>query len=437
MRFIIIGVVWVVFLVSCASDETSSYSVGSDFIDSSVQLRVVDTFSIKTGTFKLDSLITSSKSRILLGSVEESHLGHLTSQSYFQLVSSSYSISSDAVYDSIGFVLHYDTYYYGDTLQPQTYKIHRVTETVEPYEDADYFYNTSKLDYDTTETLGELTFVPRPTEEDSIYIAIDDVLGKEIFDKIADNDINTEDDFLQYFKGMTVVPNSTVDSHVLGFSALNYGNAENNSSMRLYYSIDEEDEETEDNYYIDFYISQAAKQFNAISSDLTTTKLNTIEDIESIASSEDTDDLFYAQSGTGISARIEIPFIRNLNQISNTGTQLGAELTFAPLEGTYDDNKPLESYLVVYIVDSKNRIVSQLTTIDGSEAYAVLNQSEDEFNHETYYSINLGGFVETILSSEQNLNYALMIQFPDYDMTVKNVVLKNEDVKLTVNYLNY
>lgn len=441
MRYIIIGFLSFVFLASCTTDETTIYEVGNDFIENDIQVRVIDTFAIKAGTFKLDSLLTSSTNRILLGSVKDAKFGHLTAKSYLQLLTSTFSISTDAVYDSIGMVLNYDNYYYGDTTKVQTYKLHRIIETFEPIE-GDYFYNTSFLDYDD-ETLGEISFLPKPNREtDSLFIKMDNVLGEEIFNKIVDNDINTSDDFLQYFKGLAIVPDTTTDSNVIGFNVSATSATSGNSSMRLYYSINDDDSE-DNSYFIDFVISSAAKQFNQIETDLSSSIfLGDFEDEEEIKLSEETDDLIFTQSGSGIAARIEIPTIKNLLELSENATTLSATLSFNPLLGSYDDNNPLPESLLVYVVDHKNRIINTLSDVEGITVSAILNQDDSEFNENTYYTIDLSGFVEEILFSELNLNYALMIQYQDNSNNVNNLVIENDlstnnKIKLSVKYLNY
>ena len=439
MRYFIISIISLVFYASCATDN-SIYEVGDDFIENNIQVRIIDTFSIKAGTFKIDSLITSSTNRILLGNVNDLSLGSLSSKSFMQLTASNYVIDSDAVYDSIGMILNYDNYYHGDTTKIQTYKLHRIIETVEP-EEGDSFYNTSTLAYDS-QTLGELSFTAKPNKStDSLFIKMDNTLGKEIFDKIVDNDINNSDDFLQFFKGLAIIPNTTIDSHILGFNAQTTENTTGNSKMRLYYTIDDGDSE-DNSYYIDFIISNAAKQFNKINSDLSNTVLKGFIDSEEIKLSEDTDNAIYAQSGTGIAARIEIPSIKKLSELYENATTLSAELTFNPLKGTYDDNKPLPEALSIYIVDHKNRIIQQLTTVDGDASYAILNKADNEFEANTSYSIDLSDFVEQILFSEIDLNYALMIQFTDYtsninSVTIENNPVTNNEIKLSVKYLNY
>lgn len=431
MRCIIIGVICVFMSVSCSTDEDKSYELGDDFIENDIQIRVIDTFSIKTGTFKIDSIITSSTNRILLGGVEDDNFGYITSQSYFQVLNSDFSIAPDAVYDSIGFVLNYDTYIYGDSTQVQTYKVHRILETFQPYE-GDEFYNTSKLNYDKV-SLGGLTFIPRPNT-DSLYIPMSDVLGEDVFNKISENEINNSDDFLQYFKGLTIIPDTLSNSHILGFNSSTVINANGNSSMRLYYTVDDGDDEDND-YYIDFVVSASGNQFNAIKSDVRGTVIDSVQNTETIISSM-TNDMIYSQAGTGISSRIEISSIKKLNEISDVGTTLSAELTFKPFIGSYDDNNPLKDSLSVYIIDNKNRIINQLTDLDGTTSYAIIHENE-EFDSETYYSIQLGGFVDEILNSTYDLNYALMIQFINSDKTVNSTIIQNDEMKLSVNYLNY
>ena len=419
MKYFIVGVLSIIYLSSCTNDDTT-YEVGNDFIESKFQVRVIDTFSIKAGTYKIDSLITSSTSRILLGNLEDENLGHLSAKSYLQLITSTFTLSSDAVYDSIGMILNYDSYYLGDTTKLQTYKLHRITEDFVP-EEGDDFYNTSSLEYDS-ESLGEISFTPKPNKEtDSLFIKMDNVLGEEIFNKILYNDINNSDDFLQYFKGLAIIPDTTESNHVLGFNALASSVTTGNSIMRLFYTIKDDDNE-DNSYYIDFFISNTAKQFNEVNTDLTGTTLGDFEDGEEIKLSENTDNLIFAQGGSGITARIEMPSIKKLLEFSENATTLSAELTFNPLKGSYDDSNPLPESLLVYVVDHKNRIIQQLTDIDGGITYANLNEEDNEFDENTFYSIDLSGFVEEILLSENDLNYALMIQYQNYTNSVNSLV---------------
>lgn len=429
------------FLMQSCSDEVQNYPVGSDFIDSEINISIVDTFTIKASTFKLDSLVTSGTNRILLGSVKDENFGHLTAQSYFQVQNSNFYISSNAVYDSIGLILNYDSYHYGDTTQLQTYKVHRLLEYFEPYE-GDDFYNLSKLEYDK-ESIGEVSFMPRPNSEtDSIYIPLNRELGEDLFNKIRDKEINTTDDFLQYFKGLTIISDTLINSQVLGFNFKSYSDLDANTNMQLFYTEDVGDSSEDNNHVIDFYISSESAQFNAIKTNLENAVIGDFLDEENTTSESPANQQIFSQAGTGISARIDMPSLINLNDLNKESTVLNAKLTFSPLNNSYDNSKPLKDSLAVYVVDSKNRIINQLTDIDSNASYAILNQNDDEFNQNTYYQIDMSGFVEQVLTADYNLNYAIMIQFVDYNKTVDSVVIDylSDDksvIKLSVSYLKY
>ncbi|MDY0781432.1 DUF4270 family protein [Tenacibaculum sp. IB213877] len=438
MRVIIFFIISLYIFISCTS-ETNYYPVGNNFIDTDINIKVIDTFLIKAGTFKFDSLVTSNTNRLLTGTIINDDFGKLTSQPYFQLSLSNFSIPDNAVYDSIGFVLNYDTYFYGDTTKTQTYKIHRVLETVK--HDDGSFYNTSGLEFDS-ESLGQIQFTPRPNKSsDSLYIPINRELGEKIFNKIKDNDINNSDDFLQYFKGLTIVSDTLSNSHVLGFKYQTSSAESGSSYLRLFYTEDDDDSEDNDQK-IDLYISSASKQFNSIKTDLNNTSINELNDVETVLSSSQTDDLIFIQAGSGISARIEIPYLKKLNDISDKSAVLKSELRFSPLYNTIENYNSLKDSLAVYVIDHKNRLISQLADIDSNPSYAILNKENDEFNQNAYYSVDMSGFVETVLNSTYDLNYALMVQFVNYNKTVDQVIINNSNnqnntIKLIVHHLNY
>ena len=98
--------------------------------------------------------------------------------------------------------------------------------------------------------------------------------------------------------------------------------------------------------------------------------------------------------------------------------------------------------LLTLLEKSSYRIIKELLDINGNITSALLNAEEDEFGANTYYSVDLSGFVEEILLSNTNLNYALMIQYEDFSNSVSNIVIEhdastNNEVKLSVKYLNY
>jgi len=421
-------------LISCNNDSTT-YSVGEDFIDLNTRVTVTDTLSVITSTVLFDSIVTSSSSRLLLGALQDSDFGNLTSQSFMNLTTSDYDIEKDAVYDSIGVILYYDRYYYGDTTTVQTYKVHEIIENFEPKNDDnddDNFYNTSSLNY-SDEVLGEITFKPFPNKKDSIYIPIKKTFGNSIFEKFQNNDVNNYDDLYQVFKGITIVPANN-SNNVIGFGKASM-------VMRIYYNIENEDDEDSD-YYKDLTIESSYRFFNKITSDRSSTLLATIPGSEDFLLSTKTNYQAYIQSGTSLNMRIEIPYIKNLNSLEQNGTALNAILKFYPNIKSYQSNAIGADSIAVYVVDHKNRFIKQLTGFDGQAIYAKYNTQNDEFDSKNYFTADITYFLEEIQSSSYNLNYALLFQFPNNNNSVNKILIYDSvnsvnKMKVTLTYLLY
>ncbi len=420
------------FLISC-SDETSIYTIGEDFLNVDTNVIVTDTTSILTSTIQIDSIATTNSSRLLIGGLQDSDFGVLESQTFFNLLTTNYYVSDYATYDSIGVILYYDRYYYGDTTQVQTYKVHEVIENFDSNNDEDAnFYNTSNLKYNNT-ALGELSFTPYPNKKDSIYIPINKAFGSNIFDKIQTNIINNDDDLYQAFKGLTIVPNKNSNA-VLGFSTATM-------VMRMYYTIKSENAEN-NNYYTDFGIQSYDRNFNRITSNKSNTLLKSLPSSTTNLSTANTNNLAYIQSGTSLNMRVEFPSLKNLNSLEQSGTIMGASLKFYPTIKSYQSSSIGADSLAVYIVDKKNRIVEQLIDVSGNNVYAKLNTLSDEFDSKYYYTADLTYFASQILSSSYNLDYGLLFQFPDNTKKVNKINIydaasSENRMKLTLTYLFY
>jgi hypothetical protein len=201
-------------LFSCGTDsDAGEFVVGSDYLAVGNKVILIDTMTVEMSTINFDSLITSGKNRILIGSYEDPIYGKVKSNSYFQLASDSYSLKNDGsdtestnyVFDSISMILKYDKYYYGDTTKVQTFNIHRLTEKVKPNTNDKNFYNNSVLNY-SDESLGNILYKPRPAGKDSINIKMSSTFGAALFQKLKKREITDFDSFSEYLKGLVVVP---------------------------------------------------------------------------------------------------------------------------------------------------------------------------------------------------------------------------------------
>lgn len=428
-------------MVSCDSDvDAGKFIVGSDYLSVKNKVISIDTMTVTLSTVKLDSLVTSSESRILVGNYDDPLFGKIKSNSYFQVLTSSfnlYSQNSDTdatgyVFDSIAMIMRYDDYYYADTTKVQTLNIHRVLKKFKPNKEDDSFYNNSVLDYNTT-SLGTITYKPKPIGQDSINVKLDNDFGLELFNKFKNNEISNESDLTEYLKGFMITSSTSASSSVIGFNL--------SSTLRLYYSKGKGD--AEESYRKDFVVSNAAKQFNSISSDRLGTLIQDLPLSKQNLPSVYTGNKGFIQAGTGVVCRLDFPNVKQLKYLSEKGAIVDAKLILKPVKNSYSDRFPLPENLGIYLVDKLNRIKSKLTNANSENVAAVLNNGTDnEFGENVQYELLLGSFLQKEMLKESDNRSGLLITMPILSKVVDRVVLgdqtnKESKLKLQIYYITY
>lgn len=428
-------------IVSCGTDaDAGEFVVGSDYLAVNNKVVLVDTVTVDMSTINLDSLVTSGQSRILIGNYDDPVFGKVKSNSYFQLSSTAYALinngsdteSVNYVFDSISMILKYDNYYYGDTTKVQTFDIHRLTQKVKPNTEDDNFYNNSALNY-STESLGSITYKPRPVEKDSINIKMSSTFGADLFQKLKKREITDFDTFTEYLKGLVIIPSTSNSSSVIGFNITT-------SKVRLYYSKYQSDSETP--YYIDFAVMDATKQFNAISLDRGGTIIQNLPVSTSKLSSTLTNHQGFIQSGTGVACRIDFPNIKQLKNISANGAIVDAELILKPVNNSYSDQYPLADSLRVYVADNLNRLSSPLLNSANATVYGILNKKKDEFNEDIGYTIPIGGFLQKEMLKQSDSRSSLILTLPGISKAINRIVLGDQKhvdnkIQLKIYYISY
>lgn len=409
---------------ACNEDaiDSSEFVAGEKFTESNIRVIRIDTATVATSTIKFDSLITSQSSRILVGKYVDPEFGTVRCASYFELVPSSYTINSEAEFDSIALYLKFDNYYYNDTLRQNTIQIKELNETLKAY-NGDDLYNTGSFEYKEA-NLGTLTFTPRPIKADSLEIKLSDSLGLDIFKNFQEKSITNLAEFRDRFKGIVLHPGETDDGSIIGFSY-----ASEDSYMRLFFSTAEEDERVSN--HIDFTINTTSFPtpfFNQIITEEPNQYLKTLTDREMALESSDAENRSFIQSGLGIATRIQFPHIKSIYDIPGEGTILNAILKIKPSSQSYDDHLILRDSLSVYLVDVNNELTEQLSDI------AILNRNNQEFN-DIYYELPLSSYIEKLLVTERYTGEALILLPDDYNSTVDRFVLNgnnNSDYSTTL-----
>jgi len=430
-------------IISCDSDvDAGEFVVGADYLALKNKVISIDTLTLDVSTVKLDSLVTSSESRILVGNYDDPLFGKVKSDSYFQVSTDYYNLYSknsdtDAtgyVFDSIAMIMRYDEYYFADTTKVQTLNIHRILKNFKPNVNDNSFYNNSSLSYDET-SLGTITYRPKPIGKDSINIKLDNEFGKELFNKFKNNEIADSAEFTEYLKGFVIKSSSATSSSVIGFNT--------SSVLRLYYSKGTGNtEESEDNYKMDFTIADVSKQFNAVSSDRLGTFIQDLPLSKIALPSVYTGNKGFIQSGTGIACRVDFPNIKQFKYLSEKGAIVDAKLIMKPVKNSYSVMFPLPEKLSVYVVDNLNRIKTTLTNASGETVTADLYKDTDEFNENTAYEISLGAFLQKEMLKESDSKSGLLFTLPTLSKVVDRVVLsdqasKENKMKLQIYYITY
>lgn len=414
-------------IISCSSDtEDSSLLAGEEFTDTDIRVYSIDTFSVTLSTMKFDSIITSTNDRLLIGQYTDTDMGTIHSSTYFQLSTYTYSIDNQAVLDSVGLVLGYDTYSYNDTTLVASLNVYKLTDKLSS--DDSYFYNTSEFEYDET-PLVRKTYQPTPNK-DSLLVTLPYNFGENIFNGIRDNTITDEESLYQQLKGLTIRPDANENAAIIGFSTTS---AE--TYMRFYYSIPGELESEELTYdmSIDAY-------FNHIESDVSGLPLEILTDQEDNLTSLESNNISYNQAGTGYVTKIEFPTIKDLYNIGSSGTILEATLYIEPNADSYSIFLPLSDQLLLYTIDQNNDLADQISnSVD--VVTATLSTDGSEFN-KIAYTVPVTEFLDKKLSESPETEDALILIPDDYTSTINKIIFNdsqksNFNTKLIITYAVY
>lgn len=436
MRYIFLIITAFLLVVSCSADEevNSTFEVGSGFIPVNARIIQLDTFEIKLSTFRLDSIATSSTGRALVGKYTDSELGEVIASSYFQLSTTNFEISEDAVLDSVALILGYDNYYYSDTLRVNNINIHLINEEFDPKSDDDLFYNINNLSYDETPLISR-NYIGEPFGQDSIHVSMNVPVLTELFEAIQNEEIEDQIDLQKSFPGLTLQPERINDGSVIGFST-----AATESYLRFFYNIPSELEEQQFTY--DLTISSFdddPESFINIEANTSIQELNDLEGQEDEASSEITDNVSYLQSGVGYMCEIEFPTIREIIKIPDDGVILSATLQIRPTN--FNDDEYLPENLSISVVDLNNDIVESSIFNQGNLVLAERVTVEEEFN-EVVYEVDIGDYITEKIEESPILNQSLVLYDESLNNSVNRVIvdgtsLSDFETKLIINYAVY
>jgi hypothetical protein len=204
----------------------------------------IDTLSMITYTIQSDSIRTDEFSQSVLGSYNDLKMGKMEASVMFHLRTASQNITfipDSITIDSVVLSMRYSGFY--GNFNSQTFGVYRLTEIISP--DSSY-YNNHVPQYDVSKNLvipGFETVVPEPYKLITVGsdTAAPPQLRLKLLNELGDSIINASaanlasaDAFVQFFKGLVVVPNNGMQAR--GEGGMLYLNLlDNATGLTIYY----------------------------------------------------------------------------------------------------------------------------------------------------------------------------------------------------------
>lgn len=220
LRQVSLLVLLITFFASCTKELTP---IGLNLLSNEdmLQMGYTDTASIVAYSVMEDSVYTQELSvnyvgLAYIGSMYDPIFGKTNAALYTQIrtTTSRVRFGTNPVFDSAYLMLPMQGRSFGDTLTNMTYKVYELSESII---DSVHAYSNSKVTYNQSDLLGQITIQPRP--HDSTYyngkkrapmlrIPIGVKFGNKILSISDTNTLNTATDFVKYFKGICIVAES-------------------------------------------------------------------------------------------------------------------------------------------------------------------------------------------------------------------------------------
>lgn len=353
----------------------------------------IDTVEPHLSTVLLDSFVTNSPISFLIGKVNDPFMGTVSTKPFFQMTVPAPlpSIPATAHYDSTCLIVYLNKYYYGDTTKALTIQANELASPIQ------YSYNTNI--YNTTDVpvkstpLGNRTLNIRPSVDDSFLIRLSDAKGLELFTKLQQQstEMTSSDQFLQYFKGISLSVNTNDTSIVYGIKS-----ATGKVIMRVYYHLTTP---VFASAVTDFTSINNTYAFNQIKTDRTNTSLFSAIAGTKEFPSENTNQLAFSQYDAGVLLKLTFPTLKGILQSNAIVKLLKAELIFKPESHTYTDFFKLPPDLILSQTDASNTIGTPVYDSTGTTILKVSPAIDNIYGVNTYYRYNITSYANTFLTT--------------------------------------
>ncbi|TLX74678.1 DUF4270 domain-containing protein [Labilibacter sediminis] len=421
-RLILVCILIAGIYFSCTDQNYDALNMGEEFVDGESGIVLIDSLAIELSTVLIDSIETSNTGVALVGTYKDEVFGNVQTESVFRIgLPGNVEFKDDDVFDSITICLRHNNYAIGDTSQLFHLKINELNTNFEEL-DQYTFYNTSRVSV-KDQSLGELSYYPKPSDSEEIEVRIRDDFGQELFGLFMNDadEISSESAFQEYFKGVVLGRSTFENQSVIGYSAV-----DTSLYLKMYYHrLSDYKEELE----LVFNLESSNYQFNCIEADRAGTNLAPLVEQSEKILSEDTDNKAFIQGGSGLMTKVKFPGLADVFQLVLLDQIIKAELILVPTRQTEDIND-LPTNLLVYESNNINAINNILTTSDGS-AILSMNLIDNLFSYEEdeYYSIDVTQYIiAELLDGYFDPDYSFLIGLSNEDehSTMTSLIIGGE-----------
>lgn len=454
-----ISVFFLFFVVTSCEDPATQ--IGSELLKPTdiISTNFTDTLTINASTVLLDSVISSSNDKILVGSYNDPVFGKFKSKGFFQITNvDSIKADGNSILDSVILHLGYK-YVMGDTLLPQSFTVHRVLEKIgqntgsltkrllESLDSKNIYYINDNLKYDPTPLASTGFFKPRPivkkreltTVLDSmrtLLVRLNPTFGQELLSLSGKTAGAGLVSFKEYFKGMVLVPGENENASILGFEPNNTPSSVRlkPSYVGLYYHTKDKVDTLRKFFFVSFTSNEAYNnRFNSISFDRSGTALSKLLKPNDVLEPQNSTKEVYVQASSGIASKIEFPNLKNLTKdgdvainkvellLKPVNLQPGVAPTFALniiLPNKTNNMKPART---------ATGELSALPSEVGSTAQtAIYDATKQE------YVFNITSYIQQILLGNIENNGLFIAAGPDFQLN--RLILNKNNIKLRVFY---
>lgn len=405
-----------VLLISCER-ESNLYDAGSTWINSDSRIVLVDTLTLKMSTFIRDSVVTSGSSKIVIGNIEDNGFGKITSSSLFELTPESYEITeTKPVYDSCVMYLTYNDTYYGDTLKTFKLNVFPMENRIKLNDEGELYNNSSRFKYSST-AVASKSYLPRPnTDSTYVRIPLDDSYGQSIFNLLKGRSIDNQEEFLNHFKGLAIVPsednNAMMRYGIDDTYIVDESDKAISTLVRLYYHTAPVDGTEVEEYTLDLKPS-TTKQYNKISYDFSGSELQGLTPDNPIPSASLGNKTFLI-SGIGVYTKVEIPYLKDIKNLFENYDLLSANLYLQPVVGYYNLTTGFYNPDTYYYMANKHdEITTSLSTSvlsnSSNSETAIEISDKGEYLSDYNYTYPISYYITSVLNETSNNDYSILI----------------------------